>query len=172
MMRQVGWSIVRILGPAVLIAFSLGAVVADAQTVADSSKLTFWQEGDPGEPMHLRGRIVSATGAPIAGAVVSLRQADGSATYQPDRYNGTLISAGDGSFELRTVLPGQYASAKHIHVNVTHDAYMPLYTEILFRGDPNSVREPSAGNEVVLEEVRISGETVLVGGVELVMSSN
>ncbi len=137
-------------------------------TLADPSELTFWKDGDPGEKLNLRGRVVSATGKPIANARVAMRQADGATVYRP-QYEGALFTGPDGTFKLRTAVPGQYSSAKHIHVYVYAEGYQAVNTEILFKGDPNIDLGTSGGYEVLLEEVHKGEETVHVGGVEIQM---
>lgn len=128
-----------------------------------------WQPGDPGERLFLRGRVIAPNGMPLAGAMVSLRQADGNGNYHDVRYRATLETANDGTFSVSTVLPGQYWGAKHIHVLVRHDAYGDLVTRILFKGDPHLDESRDADFAILLEEVHKDGEKMLVGGVELVL---
>jgi len=128
-----------------------------------------WREGDPGTRLHLRGRVLSTTGAALEGASIELWQADGGGSYQPQRYRSALVSGRKGEFSLDTVVPGQYWGEKHIHVVVRHPAHQILTTRILFKGDPNL----SPGNEdlaILLEEVHKDGEKVMVGNVELVLT--
>ena len=66
------------------------------------------------------------------------------------------------------MLPGQYWGAKHIHVAVRHPGYVDLTTRILFRGDPN-IDETENDLAIALEEIRANDETMLAGGVELVL---
>ncbi len=133
------------------------------------ANVVLWQPGDPGERLFLRGRVVDPGGRPLAGALISLRQADGNGNYHPVRYRATLRTAADGTFSISTVLPGQYWGAKHIHLFVRHEAEGQLTTRILFKGDPHLNEASDADSAILLEEVRKDGETVLVGGVELVL---
>jgi protocatechuate 3,4-dioxygenase beta subunit len=96
-------------------------------------------------------------------------QTDGSGSYRGMRYRAVLQSADNGEFRVTTVVPEQYYGAKHIHVIITHPAYRPLTTRILFKGDPHV----SADNEdlaILLEEVHADGASVMVGGVEFVLA--
>ncbi|MCH9674606.1 MAG: hypothetical protein K0U93_24415 [Gammaproteobacteria bacterium] len=158
------------LFPVWVIALGLTALTVQPAFGADTHIATFWQEGDTGQMLHLRGRVVTAEGKPVTGATIMLRQADGSGTYQPQRYQGEISTGPGGVFEVRTVLPGQYNSAKHIHVTVLHTGFQTLDTELLFIGDPNAAHDQSYGTPVVLEEVRSAERTLLVGGVELTLS--
>jgi protocatechuate 3,4-dioxygenase beta subunit len=128
-----------------------------------------WAPGDPGQRLHLRGRVLASTGQPIAGAQLQVWQADGAGAYHDDRYRATFQSGEDGGFRLTTALPGQYWGAKHIHVVVMHPDYAPLPTRILFKGDPYLDEAAHDDLAVSLEEVHMEGSPVLLGGVELVM---
>ena len=146
-----------------------GRVIAQAAgSDAAPSSVRFWEPGDPGERLHIRGRVVGTDGRPIPGAELHVRQADGTGAYQDTRYRGRLGSGADGSFQMVTVLPGQYWGAKHIHVFVTHPDYVPLDTRILFRGDPN-IDETEGDLAIAVEEIRTDEGTILAGGVEFVL---
>lgn len=132
-------------------------------------RVTFWRPGDPGERLFLRARVIASNGRPLPGAVVQLRQADGTGSYRPDRYRGRLETGADGSFSLATVVPGQYWGERHIHVAVSRDGYQPLVTRILFKGDPNLVGGGGDDHVILLEESHREGERVLIGGVEFVL---
>lgn len=134
----------------------------------DRSVLTLFKDGDDGEKLNLRGRVIDADGKAIGGARVGLRHADANANYTP-QYEGELFTAADGTFKVRTVLPGQYTSAKHIHVFVYAEGHQAVQTTILFKGDPNIDLGSSGGLEVLLEQVHKGEEVIHVGGVELQM---
>ena len=85
------------------------------------------------------------------------------------RYRAMFPTADDGTFLVSTVLPGQYWGAKHIHVILSHPLHHSLQTQILFKSDPNVSSSPEGGLAIVTEEVRVEDETILVGGVELVL---
>jgi protocatechuate 3,4-dioxygenase beta subunit len=128
-----------------------------------------WEDGDPGQRLHLRGRVISTSGAPLAGAEIVLWQADGAGSYHPERYRARLISRENGEFRVTTALPGTHYGLKHIHVMLTHPDYQPLTTRILFRGDP--MLDPEDEDlAILLEEVRNESRTVLVGNVQFVLA--
>ena len=155
------------------LAVPLAAPAATGSDSAASSQseanVVLWQPGDPGERLFLRGRVVDPGGRPLSGAQISLRQADGTGSYHPVRYRATFKTASDGTFSVSTVLPGQYWGAKHIHLTVRHEAQGQLTTRILFKGDPHLNEAGDHEFAILLEQVRKDGETVLVGGVELVL---
>lgn len=155
-----------LLGAALMACLTIGI---NPVAIADPSELTFWKDGDPGEKLNLRGRIVSTTGKPIPNARVAMRQADGATQYRP-QYEGALFTAADGTFKLRSAVPGQYSSAKHIHVYIYAEGYEAIQSDILFKGDPNINLGTDGGYEVLLEEVHKGEETIHVGGVEIKMT--
>lgn len=156
-----------LLGAIVLTGLALVAPPATAAGGDEPHKVTLWKDGDAGDRLVVSGRVVDSNQRPIAGAQIFVRQADGGGDYS-GAYSATLISAADGQYMLRTAVPGQYSSAKHIHINVTHNDYQPLYTEIRFKGDPNADAsgDPS---EIALEEATHAGKIVFVGKFDIVL---
>lgn len=144
-----------------------------AGAAADAAvNVSLWRPGDPGERLFLRARVIDRNGRPLPGAMVRLRQTDGTGSYRPDRYRASFRAGADGSFNLSTVLPGQYWGEKHIHVGVSHAGYEPLETRVLFKGDPNLVGSGGHDHVILLEEVHRDGERVLIGGVEFVLDAS
>ena len=127
-----------------------------------------WQDGDPGQRLHLRGRVTSTAGSPVSGAGITLWQADGAGDYHEQRYRAQLFTGDNGEFRLTTAVPGQYYGLKHIHVMIAHPDYQPLTTQILFRGDP-ALMPDDDDLAILLEEVRHERGKVMVGSVEFVL---
>lgn len=130
--------------------------------------VNLWQPGDAGQPLHIHGWVRSTNGKPIVGAIVNVRQADGTGRYHDDRYRASLRTGKDGSYRFSTVLPGQYYRAKHIHVVVTHQDHERVVTRILFKRDPN-LDETVVDFAIHLEEARVKGRTLLFGRFDVVM---
>jgi len=145
-----------------LLPFSLPAFAQD------QSSLKMWKDGDAGEKLALSGRVVSATGKPIPNARIQMRQADGNTQYT-EQYSGVVFTNEKGRFKVLTVVPGQYASAKHIHIFVYAEGHVAVNTEIQFKGDPN-IELGAGGIEVLLEQVNQGENTSSVGAVEIVMN--
>jgi len=131
-------------------------------------RATFWRDGDPGERLVLRGRVVDTTGRPLTGAVVDVWQADGAGQYHPDAYRGRVRTDGSGQYAFRTALPGNSFGAKHIHMIVTHESHGSVTTRIVFKGDPN-LQEWDRGTAIVLEETKVKGDLVHVGNFDVVL---
>ena len=131
--------------------------------------VNLWQPGDTGQPLHIDGWVRSTDGKPIVGATLNVWQADATGSYHEDRYRATLRTGKDGKYRFSTVLPGQYYSAKHIHVAVTHEAYEDVVTRILFKGDPHLDEVTTRELAIPLEEGTIKGKTFLFGRFDIVM---
>lgn len=155
-----------------VLALAVTMTVLYAQTAASEptdlgSSAQLWQPGDAGEKLFIRGRVLDADGMPLAGVIVNLRQADGDGEYHQDRYQATLRTDGQGSYQLRTVMPGQYYSAKHIHISFVHDGFSRLSTEILFKGDPALDSTTERDHAIALETAVVADEEVLLGQFEV-----
>lgn len=128
----------------------------------------FWQPGDSGQRMNIRGRVTSLDGTPLAGIPISLRQANGDGDYT-DGYRGTLVSDDKGRYQFGSVLPGNYTGARHVHVAVYADGYEYFDTSILFKDDPNQQSHYGHGTAIFLEESTVGGETILFGQFDIVL---
>lgn len=136
-----------------------------------------WRDGDPGERLQLRGRVLASDGTPVPGAEVELWHADGRGQVHPDRYRTRLRTRGDGGFGLTTALPGYIPGApgvwgaRHIHVVVSHPDHPELISLILFKDDPNlaGLPEPYPALAVFAEQGRIKDQTVQFAEVILVL---
>ncbi len=134
-----------------------------------------WREGDPGERLQLRGRVLDIDGDPIADALVELWQADGSGAVKPDRYRTRLRSRADGSFGVITALPGYIAGApnvwgaRHIHVRITHKDHAELVSLILFEGDPKLEGLPYADLAILVEQAQVENRELRFAEVILVL---
>ncbi len=133
--------------------------LADAPLLSPPHRLGRPEEG--GDPLVFRGRIVDGpSGQPIPTALVDLWQADAAGNYDiqdpgaPAFNLRGRLTARDGTFELRTVVPGAYEIPKngavgrllkllgrhafrprHIHFKISADGWQPLTTQIYFAGD-------------------------------------
>ncbi len=118
--------------------------------------------GAPGEPCLVRGRILSVTGEPIAGARIEVWQADDDGFYDVQhegldepRGRGHLFSEPDGHFWFWSVKPQYYPIPSdgpvgellgaanrspmrpaHVHFMVTADGHETVTTHVFADGDP------------------------------------
>lgn len=122
----------------------------------------FWIDGAPvrsdltergirGTRLRVTGRVLGLAGSactPLSGALLDVWQADHrgtrSARYSDERtwrLRGRLYTAEDGSYDLRTIVPGNYRTGDafrpaHIHVRVSAPGHRLLTTQLYFQGDP------------------------------------
>jgi protocatechuate 3,4-dioxygenase beta subunit len=120
------------------------------------------RDGDPGEPLVVRGQVCAVDGTPVLGARVELWQCDAEGRYDVQlgdetepRYRGVLTTDARGRYEVRTIVPPPYEVPKdgpvgellarlgrhafrpaHIHYRVEAEGYAPLTTMVFFAGDP------------------------------------
>lgn len=150
-------------------------------------------DGSPaGEVIEFDGRVYDAAGMPAPGVVVEIWQTDSSGVYlhpgdpgtdQRDinfQFYGESITAADGSYGFRTILPGHYEPRpRHIHVKVKLDGQELLTTQFYFEGDSELAGESmftQTGGDgahlvISLEEGQDgSGRPILVGKRDIVLS--
>jgi protocatechuate 3,4-dioxygenase beta subunit len=103
-----------------------------------------------GEVMHLAGRVLDASGAPVADALVEIWQCDANGRYlhsgdssltrsrDPDfqGYGVTRSDAG-GRYRFRTILPVPYPGrTPHIHARIQRPDGGELITQIYLKDHP------------------------------------
>lgn len=156
---------------ALLIAFAppLAAQSAGESAASDKPRLVdFWQPGDPGQRMNIRGRVTSLDGTPQPGIEISIRQANGAGDYT-ERYRGVVVTDDKGRYQFGSAVPGNYGGAKHVHVTVYQDGWEYFDTTILFQGDPN-LGGYEEGTPIFLEESTVKGETMMFGRFDIVLT--
>lgn len=116
---------------------------------------------DEGEYLFFEGRALDTKGAPLAGVEIDVWGTDGNGKYsffdpsQPQsNCRGKIRSKADGTYSIFTKFPQPYTVAfeamgdviramghqpwrpAHLHFKVTHPGYVPLTTQICFKGHP------------------------------------
>jgi protocatechuate 3,4-dioxygenase beta subunit len=115
------------------------------------------RHGAPGEPLLLSGRILSAAEGtpPIADARIEIWQTDGEGDYHPAAngdyddhldadvdLRGTVVSGDDGTYAVRTVVPGAYVPRpRHFHYRITAPGHAGFVTQLYVTGD-GVLRQP------------------------------
>ncbi len=167
-------AIVNLLCSDAAIGFDLS--IAQANTSSSSSSeadikpklIDFWQSGDAGQRMNIRGRVTSLDGSPLSGIAISIRQADGNGDYT-ERYSTTLQTDKNGRYQFGSVVPGNYIGVRHVHIGVYQNGYQYFDTQILFKGDPNLDGLSEADSAIFLEESSVNGETIMFGRFDIVL---
>ena len=109
------------------------------------------RQGRPGEPLLVKGKIMSAAAdrRPLAGAKLEVWQTDGAgnyypqgdgdvADYEPDEIDlrGTVKTDIEGNYRYTTVVPGEYfPRPRHFHYRITAVDHRPLITQLYITGD-------------------------------------
>lgn len=100
-----------------------------------------------GTLLYLEGRVLSADGAPLAGAKVELWQCDSLGRYhhvdgdpgeRDDDFQGYGVVTADagGRYAFRTIRPVRYGGRPpHLHFKITHPRAQPLTTQLYPRGE-------------------------------------
>ena len=134
------------------------------------SKSRLWRDGDEGEQLFVRARVLDTCSEPVAGALVKLRHASHAGYFLTDRWRADLKTDAGGAFSVLTVLPG-YAGGlpRHMHFVITHPDHRQLVTRVYFKSDPAAHGDVN-DLAIVLEEVRRDKARGWVASLEFVMA--
>ncbi len=140
-------------------------------------------EGGPramGQLIAVEGRVVDEDGAPVAGAMIEIWQANSAGKYihELDRHEapvdpnfsgeGRLLTDAEGVFQFRSIKPGAYPVMEsdwwwrppHIHFSIFGPSWMNRFvTQVFFPGEPlnetdlllNGVADPEARERLIFE---------------------
>ena len=154
-------------------------------------------DGATGRPagtiLQFGGSLYDASGMPVPAAVIEIWQTDNNGIYlhPSDRDQalrdvnfqsyGESVTAEDGSYRFRTIMPRIYSSRpRHIHVKVRLDGRELLTTQFYFGNDAEMAGDhvvASAGDALqalimeVAEGVDVEGNAILNGRRDIVLSS-
>ena len=93
-----------------------------------------------GEPLVLRGLVLTPACRPVSGAAVDLWHCDERGRYdnQGFRYRGHHFTDAAGAFRFETIRPGRYPGrTPHFHVKVQGEATRLLTTQLYFPDRPH-----------------------------------
>ena len=128
-----------------------------------------WREGDEGEPLFIRARVLDTCGKPVAGARIRIVHANWHGYHEPDRWRADLTSDNRGAFSLVTVFPGYTGGLpRHMHFIIDHPNHPQLITRLFFKNDP-SVDHGIEDLAMVLEEIERKPGRGWVAGYEFVL---
>jgi protocatechuate 3,4-dioxygenase beta subunit len=120
--------------------------LARLRAAPPSAEASLVDAKEPGERLHVSGRIVAADGTPASGIRLSVYHTDAEGYYtrpvsdpRRARIRGALVTGPDGRYALHTIRPGNYPDAQqaaHIHVHLAGgglaEHWIPSF---LFEGD-------------------------------------
>jgi protocatechuate 3,4-dioxygenase beta subunit len=120
------------------------------------------EAGVGGQRLVVAGAVLTTDCRPVNRALLDFWQADDAGEYdnQGYRLRGHQFSDADGRWRLETVVPGRYTGrTRHIHVKVQAPDGPVLTTQLYFPGEPDNDRDGIFSPELVLGDVRDSGDT-------------
>jgi len=137
--------------------------VADAPAMKSPAVLPH-RANEPGEVLFLSGTVRGTDGAPLAGAIVDVWQADAEGAYShfnipqadaPFNLRARVSTDKDGGFEIQTWTPASYEIPKHgptgeilkatgrhawrpahVHFRLSHPGFQTLTTQLFVSDDP------------------------------------
>lgn len=148
---------------------------------------------EAGDHVVITGRVLAPDcKTPIAGAMVDAWQCNAKGAYDiahpdekiaPANYNlrGQTKTNDKGEFVLKTVMPGRYnippglpglekqagqLRPAHIHLTVVHPIFVPLTTQLYFKGDSQIKGDPWAKDSKVI--VAMKGKQ---GAIDIVLAA-
>lgn len=128
-----------------------------------------WREGDEGEPLFIRARVLDTCGKPVAAARIRIVHANWHGYHEPDRWRAELTSDDRGAISLVTVFPGYTGGLpRHMHFIIDHPDHPQLITRLFFKNDP-SVDHGIEDLAMVLEEIERKEGRGWVAGYEFVL---
>lgn len=158
----------------------------------DLTRLEGHAEAAAGRVVAIHGSVRGADGAPLAGALVHVWQANHHGRYaHPDDANpapldphfqgyARLRTDAEGGFRVRTIVPGAYPVGRgwsrppHVHFKVAHEGHRELTTQMYFAGDPLNAKDrilnaldEAERAQLVVAFVDDAGAGVLAGRFEL-----
>jgi protocatechuate 3,4-dioxygenase beta subunit len=133
-----------------------------------------------GQYIEVTGRVMDEDGAPLAGSMIEIWQANSAGKYihEMDRHEapvdpnfagvGRFVTDADGVYKFRSIKPGAYPVTEsdwwwrppHIHFSIFGPSWMNRFiTQIFFPGEPlnetdlllNAVEDPEARDRLIFE---------------------
>jgi protocatechuate 3,4-dioxygenase beta subunit len=119
-----------------------------------------------GDILNLSGIVLNTRSEPRAGVIIEIWQTDPQGRYKHPgdstpgerdlnfQYWGAAITANDGPFFFRTVIPGAYnPRPAHIHYKVLQDGKTVLTSQIYFIGTDERKKIPSMTSQIELQTI-------------------
>ena len=136
-----------------------------------------------GQILEFSGKVYDANGMPIEGITVEIWQTDGNGIYlhagdpsfaQRDpnfQGYGEALTAADGGYSFRTLLPGLYEPRpRHIHVKIKLADQELLTTQFYFAGELELQGEDAALLVTTEPGVDANGAPILVGERDVILN--
>ena len=135
-----------------------------------------------GDVLEFGGKVYDSTGLPVEGIVIEIWQTDSAGVYlhpndpstaQRDpnfQFYGEAVTAADGSYSFRTILPGLYEPRpRHIHVKVRLDGEELLTTQFYFAGEIDLQGDDAAMLIAAEPGLDTAGSPILLGERDIIL---
>ena len=122
-----------------------------------------------GTVLHLTGRVIDTSGAPVADALVEIWQSDAYGRYllpkdgapgqRDPNFQGYGRARTDaaGAYRFRTIRPVPYGPRPpHIHFQVTHPSFCSLVTQMYVVGEPGRENPAYFGGQHVRDTLSVT----------------
>ena len=123
---------------------------------------------EPGTPLVIQGKVTDQNGKPLAGAIVDVWQADDDGHYDNDdeahppspntfKLRGQMKTDANGGYAFESIVPGRYdmepgkKRPSHIHYIVSQPGFVPLTTQLYFKGDPYLSADPFVKPSLIID---------------------
>ena len=116
-------------------------------------RLDLRESGARGRPVELAGFVLNRRCRPLSGALVDLWHADEQGDYDNSgfRYRGHVLTAADGSYRFRTIMPAVYPGrTRHYHVKVQTPGSRLLTTQLYFPDEAENRRDGLFRRELLM----------------------
>ena len=122
------------------------------RTLASTARIA--PEGEPGQPLVIRGTVRDLSGRPVPGTVVYAYHTDAAGIYpkaatRHGRLRGWAAADAKGDYVFRTIRPGAYPGGQipqHVHIHVIEPDRGTYYIDdLVFDDDPLLTAEQRRG---------------------------
>src|SRR5579863_3798186 len=160
-----------------------GPVGLDQRLSVSEEDMAHIAPGSPraiGQYIEVTGRVLDEDGAPLAGSMIEIWQANSAGKYvhEMDRHEapidpnftglGRFVTDAEGCYKFRSIKPGAYPVTEsdwwwrppHIHFSIFGPSWMNRFiTQIFFPGEPlnetdlllNAVQDPEVRDRLIFE---------------------
>ena len=131
-------------------------------TPSTPRRATLREPDSRGEPLVLRGLVLTPDCRPSSGAVIDLWHCDERGRYDNEgfRYRGHQFADKAGTFRFETIRPGRYPGrTPHFHVKVRGETTARLTTQLYFPDLPRDNAADAIYRDELLLHLRRDGDT-------------
>ena len=119
-----------------------------------------------GTPLLVEGKVFSGCDTVLENAQVEIWNANAEGAYDTSSqylFRGRLITAADGFYRFKTIIPGKYLNGSvyrpsHLHFRITAPGHQELVSQIYFKDDPHIPSDRWAASPKAKERILTIGK--------------